>query len=46
MDLAWNAQPGCGLRRFDMGEGSGSRKGVQDFEITQKLLISAVVPSP
>jgi hypothetical protein len=32
MDLADKCAPASGLRRFDMGEGSGSRKGGQNIE--------------
>jgi hypothetical protein len=32
MDLAWKCAAASGLRRFDMGEGPGSRKGRQNIE--------------
>jgi hypothetical protein len=35
MDLAWNCASASGLRSFDMGEGSGSRKGGQAVEKEQ-----------
>jgi hypothetical protein len=46
MDLALNAQPASGLRGFDMGEGSGSRKGWQGIENAKEIAPPWFGPSP
>jgi hypothetical protein len=43
MDLADECAPASGLRRFDMGECSGSRKGSQNVEKYRK---SELTPKP